>query len=119
MFPLTDSKFNQEIKCPILILANQDFVANQDIYERNSAFIGRHKAEYIVWHEGHHLHQTDIGFIGGNGALKNSHLTKLMLELNIAAIDRFLKGEQVEGTFGERDLGRAYKPAKFEDNLSL
>jgi hypothetical protein len=36
-----------------------------------------------------------------------------MLDLNISAIDRFLRGEQVEGAFGEKDLGRDYIPDKF------
>ena len=56
-----------------------------------------------------------MGFVTGNilDAVKNSHLSKVMLELNLSAIERFLKGERVEGTFGERDLGRKFKPDKF------
>jgi len=55
-----------------------------------------------LWKNGHHLHQTDLGFLNGNlmGAVKNSHLSQLFLDLNIQAITKFLKGEQVEGTFG-------------------
>lgn len=97
-FPLTDAKLSQKIDCPILILANEDFIRNPDMYERNVTFLGHHaSAEYIVWREGHHLHQTDMGFISGNllGAIKKSQLTKLMLDLNISAIDRFLKGNKV------------------------
>jgi hypothetical protein len=85
------------------------------MYERNCAFVGKHKLQYIIWKEGHHNHQTDMGFISGNllGAVKNHHLSKLMLELNISAVERFIKGEQVEGTFGERELGREFKPVKY------
>jgi hypothetical protein len=57
--------------------------------------------EYVVWKHGHHFHQTDVGFINGNilNACKNSHLSKILMDLNIQAIDKFLKGEPVEGTF--------------------
>jgi len=53
-----------------------------------------------------------MGFIIGNTLkkVKNHHLSQLMLDLNLQAIDKFLKGEQVEGTFGDQDLGREYKP---------
>lgn len=74
-----------------------------------------HKVEYICWKHAHHHHQTDIGFINGNllGIVKNSHLSKIMLDLNLKAIETFLRGERVEGTQGDRDLGRDYKPSKF------
>lgn len=53
-----------------------------------------------------------MGFINGNllGAVKNSHLSKHMLEYNLQAIDKFLEGEKVEGAFGEKDIGRNYRP---------
>jgi hypothetical protein len=56
-----------------------------------------------------------MGFILGNvlRKVKNNHLSQLMLDLNLQAIDKFLKGEQVEGTFGDQDLGRTYTPQKF------
>jgi hypothetical protein len=47
------------------------------------------------------------------GAVKHHHLSKNFLELNITAIERFMKGERVEGTFGPRELGREWKPKKF------
>lgn len=53
-----------------------------------------------------------MGFINGNllGIIKNSHLSKIMFDLNVQAIDKFLRNEKVEGTFGEKDLGRDYVP---------
>lgn len=71
-----------------------------------------HKVEYINWRNGDHLHQTDMGFINGNllGIVKHSHLSQIMLDLNIEAIEKFLRNEKVEGTFGEKDLGRNHIP---------
>jgi hypothetical protein len=68
--------------------------------------------EYVLWKNGDHLHQSDMGFILGNilGMVKNHHLSHLMLDLNLQAIDKFFKGEKVEGTFGDQDLGREYRP---------
>jgi pimeloyl-ACP methyl ester carboxylesterase len=42
-FPLNETKFAQEISCPVLILANEDFLMNPDMYRRNVAFVGQHK----------------------------------------------------------------------------
>lgn len=57
----------------------------------------------------------DMGFIAGNlqGKVKNSHLSQMMHDFNLDVIDRFLKGEQVEPTVGDRNLGREFKPLKF------
>jgi hypothetical protein len=33
-----------------------------------------------------------------------------MMELNLHAIDNFLKGETVEGKFGKKELGRDFEP---------
>jgi hypothetical protein len=54
-----------------------------------------------------------MGFINGNflGVIQRTHLSKIMFDLNVRAIDRFLSGEQVEGSFGDRDLGRNFKPS--------
>jgi hypothetical protein len=94
------------------VLANEDFLKNPDMYTRMKSYATRHKVEFIIWKDAHHNHQTDMGFVSGNllNAVKNSHLSKVMLELNVTAIERFLNGERVEGTFGDRDLGRKYKP---------
>lgn len=56
-----------------------------------------------------------MGFINGNllGMIKNTHLSQMMFDLNITAIDRFLRDEKVEGTFGDKDVGRNYVPDKF------
>ncbi len=56
-----------------------------------------------------------MGFINGNllGVIKNPHLSKIMFELNVTAIDKFLRGEKVEGAFGDNDLGRNWVPQKF------
>ena len=35
------------------------------------------------------------------------------MELNIQAMDLFLKGEKVEGKFGDKDLGRDFVPKIF------
>lgn len=114
-FALTEAKFKQEIKCPILILASQDQLRFPITFEGNSTFLAQHKAEYIVWKDAHHLHQSDMGFVGGNlqDTILNSHLSQLMIDLNLAALDGFLRGEKVEGTFGEYDLGRSYRPKQF------
>ena len=72
----------------MLILANEDFITNQDMYERNLSFLEQHKAEkveYILWKNAHHLHQTDMGFITGNlpTICKHSHLSDVLLQLNL------------------------------------
>lgn len=36
-------------------------------------------------------------------------MSQILFELNMAAIDKFLRQDKVEGTFGEKDLGRNYK----------
>ena len=71
--------------------------------------------EYILWKNGHHLHQTDMGFINGNlmKAIKHSHMSQIFLGLNIEAIDLFLRGERAEGAFAGKDLGRDYRPEEF------
>lgn len=53
-----------------------------------------------------------MGFINGNllGVIKNPHLSKIMFELNVTAIDKFLRGEKVEGAFVDNDLGRNWVP---------
>ena len=62
------------------------------------------------------MHQSDVGFINGNllGVIKNAELSKEKLELNLEAIGRFIKGESVEGKYGEKDCGRDYVPEKYE-----
>jgi hypothetical protein len=81
-FPLNDKIFNTKIDCPVLILANELFIHQKDIYERNTRFIKLHKPEYLCWKEGHHLHQTDIGYVYGNSLNKveKSHLMNKMLK---------------------------------------
>jgi hypothetical protein len=83
--------------------------------------LDRHSAEHIVWREGSHFHQTDVGFINGNflGVVKRTHLSKIMFDLNVSAIDKFLRGEKVEGTFGDRDLGRNFRPSEFHPEYKL
>jgi hypothetical protein len=90
----------KSIECPTLILANEDFIKNPDMFSRNKKFLDHHKddkVQYIVWKNAHHLHQTDLGFINGNllQACKNSHMSQVFLDLNIEAIEKFIKGEQV------------------------
>jgi hypothetical protein len=53
-----------------------------------------------------------MGFLNGNvfNKCKNSHLSKIMFDLNFLAMEQFLNGKKVEGTFGEKDLGRNYTP---------
>ena len=118
LFPLSDSAFKKSIECPVLILKNEDFVKVPDMYIRNKKFLEEHKGdklEFVLWNNGHHLHQTDMGFINGNllGKIKHSHMSQIFLDLNISAIDKFLRGEKVEGTFESKDLGRNYTPEKF------
>lgn len=93
-------------------MANQDFVQIEDNYKRNKAFIGLHNVEYVIWRNAHHAHQSDMGFLNGNvfNKCKNSHLSKIMFDLNFLAMEQFLNGKKVEGTFGEKDLGRNYTP---------
>lgn len=78
LFPLPDEVINQRISIPVLILANQDFVHNEDAYARNKLFCLAQKVEYVIWEGAHHLHQTDVGFINGNllGMVKNASLSK-------------------------------------------
>ena len=99
------------------MLANQGFVDNEDMHRRNSEFVRLHRVEYIVWKNADHLHQTDMGFLMGNllGIIKNSHLSKIMLDFNLDAIDKFLRGEIVESTYGDKNLGRDYRPSKFKE----
>jgi hypothetical protein len=93
----------------------------KSVYEDNLAFSDRHSAEYIIWREGSHFHQTEMGFITGNflGVIKRTHLSKLMFDLNVSAIDRFFRGEKIEGAFGDRDLGRNFKPSVFDPDFDL
>ena len=88
------------------------------MYIRNKKFLDEHKndkVEYVCWKNAYHIHQTDMGFINGNllGVVKHSHMSQIFLDLNIIAMDKFLKGEKVEGTFDSKDLGRDYTPDKF------
>ena len=117
-FPLTKDIFRKSIACPLLILANEDFVNNPEMYCYNKKFLEEHKTEkveYILWKNGHHLHQTDMGFIFGNllNAVKHSHMSQIFLDLNLDAIDKFLKGEKVEGQFEGKDLGRDHSFVEF------
>ena len=114
-FPLTDEILKKKISCPVLILANEDFIKNPDMYIRNRKFLVEHKkdkVEYILWKNGHHLHQSDMGFINGNmlQAVKHSHMSQIFHDLNNDAIEKVLRGEKAEGTFEEKDLGREYTP---------
>lgn len=104
LFPLTQEIFDKPIDVPVLILANEDFVANEDIYILNRDFDQKHKIEYIIWKGASHLHQTDLGYVLGNllGTVSNAKDSELLLHLNYDAMDRFLKGEKVEGTYGDR-----------------
>jgi hypothetical protein len=72
-----------------------------DVFKRTKAYLAAHNLEYVLWKNAHHLHQTDMGFINGNllGAVKNSHLSQIMLDLNLEAIFKFLGGKKVEGEF--------------------
>lgn len=38
-----------------------------------------------------------MGFVNGNllGVVKHSHMSQIFIDLNISAIDKFLKGEKV------------------------
>jgi hypothetical protein len=74
------------------------------MYTRNKKFLEEHKnnkIEYVLWKNANHLHQTDMCFINGNllGKIKHSHMSQIFLDLNINAINKFLKGEKVEGAF--------------------
>ena len=115
LFPLSEAKFMQQINCPVLILANQDFVEIEGNYILDKLYQETHRVQYVNWRNAHHVHQTDMGFLIGNtpGKCKNSHLSGIMLDLNFQAIDRFLSGKKVEGTFGDKDLGRKFVPEKF------
>jgi hypothetical protein len=72
LFPLTEELFSKPFECPVLILANQNFTAMQDMYERNHKFVEMHRDHtvYICWRGGDHLHQTDMPFITGNAMRK-------------------------------------------------
>ena len=88
----------------MLILVNEDFVKNSDMYVRNIKFLEQHKddpIEYVLWKNAHHLHQTDMGFVNGNliGVCTHSHLSQILFDLNVAAMNKFLRGEKAEGTF--------------------
>lgn len=51
LFPLPDQIADDEIVCPILMLANQHFLNNEDVYIRNKQFLKRHgsKVTYFCW----------------------------------------------------------------------
>lgn len=96
------------------------------MFRRNNRFLELHKGdkmEYVVWKNAHHLHQTDLGFVNGNllQACKNSHMSQIFFDLNVHAIDRFVRGEPVEGHYEGKDLGRTYTPEQFynEADFSL
>lgn len=36
LFPLTKSKFKQDFNCPVLMLTCEYFLANEDVYNRNT-----------------------------------------------------------------------------------
>jgi hypothetical protein len=42
LFPLTQEVFDDVIDCPILMLANEYFVAINDVYTRNKRFVKKH-----------------------------------------------------------------------------
>ena len=71
----------QKIDIPVVILANEDFVTEEDIHKRNQQFVKTHEVEYIIWKDAHHLHQSDVGFVNGNflGIMKNSNLSREQL----------------------------------------
>ena len=76
------------------MLGNEDFIHNETVYRMNKQFAATHNVEYIIWTDAHHLHHTDFGFINGNflGIVKNSVQSREQMELNLEAIDSFLKG---------------------------
>lgn len=42
LFPLPKEVFAQKLPIPVLLLANQDFIHNEDAYVRNNEFVGQH-----------------------------------------------------------------------------
>lgn len=90
LFPLLEEHFKAEITCPILILANEEFLYTKDNYERNVRFEHRHRSNvsYICWKGASHLHQCDVSFVIGStlGEITNSKLAGEMFEVNIEAI---------------------------------
>lgn len=109
------------------MLANQYFINTRDTYERNKKFVERHgsKLVYFCWEGGDHLHQTDFAFIRGTseGYIKNAKLCAKYHDINIQATEMFLdfkkvgvqQIEQIQGKFGEYDLGIKYLPQKWSN----
>ena len=61
------------------------------------------------------MHHSDVGFLAGNlkGIMQNYQLSQHFMDLNFDIIEKFLKGERVEGTLGDKDLGRDFSPKKY------
>lgn len=47
------------------------------------------------------------------GSVRNPEKTADFIEYNLKAMDMFIKGQKVEGAFGELECPKGYKPAKF------
>lgn len=78
-----------------MILANEHFLENEDVYNRNKEFLKHHKKDrviYLAWKNADHLHQIDLCFLFGNimNRIKNPELSLEMLNKNLKAIEMFL-----------------------------
>jgi hypothetical protein len=68
--------------------------------------LSNHELDYVVLKNEIHVHHSDMGFVLGNflNFIENSHLSKELFDLTMTAIHKFLNGERVEGTLGNKEL---------------
>ena len=112
LYPLSEHPFKTEIECPLYICANEYFLAEgPSIADYIHGFVALHKdAPYLAWKGADHSHQTDLCFVLGNTLrkVKNSHLSDVMMENNVGAVNMFLEEhskEEIEAHYTEACMG--------------
>lgn len=76
------------------------------MFERHSKLVSKKNVQCVVWKEGSDLYQTDLCLFF-SGKAEN---WENKFQMNLEAINTFVQGKQVEGTLGDNDLGRKYRP---------